>query len=136
MYDLLFDAQQKFGAGAAKPDRLDALAQQIGLDSAQFDTCLAGSAARDFIKVSDAYANQRGLISTPTILVYVRGQRVASPANASNHQTPGDQSALSAVQMKALIAGALSTTPRASPTNTPDAFDFSSATLYKSDGAF
>lgn len=102
LYDLLFDAQQRYGADAARRDHLDALAKQINLDSGPFDTCLDSSPSTSFVRTADDYANQRGLRGTPTIFLYAKGQQITSTQIGPN-QTPGDMSSLSSAQIKTLI---------------------------------
>jgi protein-disulfide isomerase len=106
MYDLLYDEQKRYAGDAARRDHLDALAKQISLDTAQLDTCLDSAGANSFVKITNNYADQRGLRGTPTIFIYVKGVQI-TPSQISPNQTPGDMSGMSPDQLKALIANAL-----------------------------
>ena len=109
LYDLLYDEQKRYAGDAARRDHLDALAKQISLDGTQFDNCLDSSASTSFVKTADKYANDRGLMGTPTIFIYVKGQQITPPQTSPN-QTPGDMSGYSAAQIKSLIADAYKNT--------------------------
>jgi protein-disulfide isomerase len=74
-HDYLFWNQAGENLGAFSRDRLTAIADEIGLDRADWDACFAGEAARDEVISRTADALSRGINSTPTFVV--NGQATA-----------------------------------------------------------
>jgi protein-disulfide isomerase len=105
MYDLLYDGQSRYGASAAQLSHIEAFASQSGLDTGQFDTCYYGSDAAQYVNTANSFANQRGLLGTPTIFIFVNGQQVM-PSQNSPSETPGSMAGLSLPDLRQLIESA------------------------------
>jgi protein-disulfide isomerase len=69
MHDVLFDWQDRYGAGAAENTRLTAAATALGLDDAKFSACLTSTAATRFVTTANDLFAKANLNSTPSILI-------------------------------------------------------------------
>lgn len=76
MHDFLFQEQGTQGPNTFTQNRLRSMAEQLGLDTSQFDTCLSREEHRQEILDSSTLGRQLGVTGTPT--VFVNGQRVNS----------------------------------------------------------
>ncbi len=147
MYDLLFDGQSRLGANAAQRSNIQAFAAQAGVDTDHFNTCYTSSEATHYVQTTNNFANERGLLGTPTIFIFVNGQQV-TPSQNNPNETPGSMAGLSLADLRQLIESGQSPSiatsapiptsspiavDSATPTLDPAAFDFSTAKLFKSD---
>jgi len=75
MHDAIFA-----DAGPLSLERLQALADQVGLDRAEFDRCMAGHEAKSEIEADVADGNNYGIDVTPTYFINGRRLRGGMPA--------------------------------------------------------
>ena len=68
-HDTLFLNQRGENMGAFNDEALRAFASGIGLDEAEFDSCLDSGRYLDEIEASRAEANSLGISSTPTTVI-------------------------------------------------------------------
>lgn len=80
MHDYLFQEQRKQGPNTFTQARLRNMAEALGLDTGQFDSCFSRQDHAQTIRDNVAEARQLAVTGTPTI--FVNGQRVASPSYA------------------------------------------------------
>ncbi len=78
MHDYLFQEQGKQGSNTFTQIRLRTMAEELGLDTGEFEQCLSRQVHAQTVQDDVAEARQLGVNSTPTI--YVNGQRVANPS--------------------------------------------------------
>jgi len=78
MHDYLFQEQGKQGANTFTQIRLKTMANELGLNSSEFDQCLSRQTHAQKVQENVAESRQLRVNSTPTILV--NGQRVANPS--------------------------------------------------------
>lgn len=105
MYELLYDGQSTYGNDAGSSQHIQEYAQQSGVDTGQFYSCYTSSDATQYLTVANNFANQRGLVGTPTIFVFVNGQQQV-PSTQSQNETPGSMSGLSVPELRQLIESA------------------------------
>jgi len=73
-HDWLFANQAGENRGAFNRDRLLAIAANLGLDTATFESCLDSSAVQAEVRSRTQAARAAGIVSTPTFVV--NGQRI------------------------------------------------------------
>ncbi|MHB8625496.1 MAG: DsbA family protein [Aggregatilineales bacterium] len=88
MYDLLYDGQYRLGAGAAQLSNIESFASQAGVDSSQFNNCYTSPDAAQYVTTANNFANQRGMLGTPTLFVFVDGRQI-QPEQQTPNLTPG-----------------------------------------------
>jgi protein-disulfide isomerase len=66
-HDLLYANQSDENSGAFSRVRLDAFADDLGLDRARFDSCLSSSPPRDAVAADRAAGTAAGIDQTPTL---------------------------------------------------------------------
>jgi protein-disulfide isomerase len=105
MYDLLYDGQSRLGSNAAQLSNIEAFASQAGVDTSQFNNCYTSSDATQYVTTANNFANQRNMLGTPTIFIFVNGQQVMPSQNSAN-ETPGSMAGLSLADLRSLIESA------------------------------
>jgi protein-disulfide isomerase len=105
MYDLLYDGQNKYGGDAASGQHIQEYAQQSGVDTGQFYNCYTGTDATQFVSTSNNFANQRGLVGTPSIFLFVNGKQIL-PSQQSPNETPGSMAGIALADLRNLIESA------------------------------
>ncbi len=83
-HDALFGWQQRFGNQAFSQNRLVTGAENLGLDTGAFESCLGGSEARDIVNAAVDEGQSRGIPGTPS--TYVQGVSVNSTLEAITTQ--------------------------------------------------
>ncbi len=73
-YDKLYSSQAGENAGAFRKENLEGFAAELGLQTEQFNQCLASGKYTEKVKAETREAQQLGLRSTPSLLV--NGERV------------------------------------------------------------
>lgn len=68
-YNILFTNQKTEGSGVFSDDHLKTLAKMLGLDTTQFNSCLASGKYADQVAADEKLATSYGLNGTPSILV-------------------------------------------------------------------
>lgn len=70
MHDWLYaNTPVVINSGAYSPERLSAMAQEIGLDIAAFDACRADPEVEALILENEAYARSLGVTASPTFVI-------------------------------------------------------------------
>jgi protein-disulfide isomerase len=108
-HDYLYENQKGENKGAFRRERLDQMAEAIGLDMAAYGTCMAGDAPEQAVKAETDQGQAAGVAQTPTL------------AMNGVMQTPG---ALQMDALRAIIAAELakgSPVPGASASPAPSA---------------
>lgn len=68
-YDKLYSSQAGENAGAFRKENLEGFAAELGLQTEQFNQCLASGKYTDKVKAETLEAQNLGLRSTPSVLV-------------------------------------------------------------------
>ena len=68
-YDKLYSSQAGENAGAFRKEKLEGFAAELGLQTEQFNSCLASGKYTDKVKAETLEAQNLGLRSTPSLLV-------------------------------------------------------------------
>lgn len=68
-YDKLYSSQAGENAGAFRKEKLEEFAAELGLQTEQFNSCLASGKYTDKVKAETLEAQNLGLRSTPSLLV-------------------------------------------------------------------
>lgn len=97
-HDALFSWLNRFGNQAFSQNRLISGAENIGLDTGQFESCLAGGAAEDIVNAAVEEGQARGIPGTPS--TYVQGVSVDSSLEAITAQV---NSALESVNPSLIV---------------------------------
>lgn len=84
-HDVLFANQRGENAGAYRTQALEAFAAALGLDEAAFGECLSSGRYEDVVASETAEGQERGVRSTPTIVV--NGEMVEGAVPFSQLQT-------------------------------------------------
>ena len=75
-HDMLFDWHTRFANTAYSQNRLRSGAENLGLDTGEFNSCLTGGESEDIVNAAIAMASERGVPGTPS--TYVNGSPVES----------------------------------------------------------
>lgn len=80
-HDVLFTSQAGENQGAFSKENLKAFAEELNLDTEQFNECLDSGQYSEFVRSQSATAQQLGVSSTPSFLI--NGQAIvgAQPYN-------------------------------------------------------
>lgn len=68
-YDKLYSSQAGENAGAFRKEKLEGFATELGLQTEQFNSCLASGKYTEKVKAETMEAQNLGLRSTPSVLV-------------------------------------------------------------------
>jgi protein-disulfide isomerase len=102
MHDVLFDWQQRYGAGMPEKTRIQAGAEKLGIDGGKFSTCLDSAEAKKYVEDSNKFVvEQRKMASTPAVFMYVNGTQIKPPTQSGN--TPDSLNGLSVSDIRGII---------------------------------
>ena len=88
-HDLLFENQRGYNAGAFSNDNLKGFADDLGLDSGAFSTCLDTEKYLQIVVDGRSLGLAKGVASTPTI--FIGGERIQGAASFEQVKSIIDQ---------------------------------------------
>lgn len=117
-HDVLFDWHTRFGNTAFTQNRLESGAENLGLDTGRFNSCVTSGRIEDLIQASESEATDRAIGGTPA--VFVNGTAVADPYGALDEAI---SSAFAATGLPAIpldLGEAIENTPEATEEMVPE----------------
>ena len=100
-HDYLYENQDGENEGAFSRERLDQIAEAVGLDMEAFDSCMSDSAALEAVRAETAQGQQAGLSSTPTLTINGVVQRPGAIPMEDTSSGPGLRTLIEAELAKA-----------------------------------
>jgi protein-disulfide isomerase len=108
-HDYLFENQKGENEGAFSRDRLDAIAEAVGLDMTTYGSCMSGDAPKQATEAETAQGRTAGVGSTPTLAINGVLQAAGAIGMADSSSGPGLRTLIDAELAK------VSPSPSASP---------------------
>jgi protein-disulfide isomerase len=100
-HDYLYENQDGENDGAFRRERLDEIAEAVGLDMDAFDSCMSDSAALEAVRAETAQGQQAGVSSTPTLAINGVLQRPGALPMEDTSSGPGLRTLIDAELAKA-----------------------------------
>jgi protein-disulfide isomerase len=100
-HDYLYENQDGENEGAFSRERLDQIAEAVGLDMEAFDSCMSDSAALEAVRAETAQGQQAGVSSTPTLAINGVLQRPGAIPMEDTSSGPGLRTLIEAELAKA-----------------------------------
>jgi protein-disulfide isomerase len=100
-HDYLYENQDGENEGAFSRERLDQIAEAVGLDMDAFGSCMSDSAALEAVRAETAQGQQAGLSSTPTLTINGVVQRPGAIPMEDTSSGPGLRTLIEAELAKA-----------------------------------
>lgn len=100
-HDYLYENQDGENDGAFRRERLDQIAEAVGLDMDAFGSCMSGSAALEAVRAETAEGRSTGLSSTPTLTINGIVQRAGALPMEDTSSGPGLRTLIDAELAKA-----------------------------------